>query len=188
VSRRTLLAITCALVALAVAPGTAAADIAVPGATYELPLEGGIEEVAGSGVPLDPMAAASATVNAVNQAREVHGLPWLRRSRSLGRSARRYAVWMLRDAYFGHQRRIWASQRFRRKGETLAIHFPAPDVASDAARHDEVEDTVSGWLESPSHRPLLLSRRFTRLGAGCAAGLFDERYATTWVLHFGAPG
>jgi uncharacterized protein YkwD len=186
---RALLAMTCSLIAFATAPGTAAADLAVPDAIYDLPLDGTTDEVAGNVVPLDPIAAASATVMAVNRAREAHGLQRLRRSRSLGRSARRYAVWMLHAGYFGHQPRIRASRGFRRLGETLAIRFRGTAVPSDAgnaARRDQAAHTVRDWLESPSHRPLLLSRRFTMLGAGCATGLFRDRDATTWVLHFGA--
>jgi hypothetical protein len=98
---------------------------------------------------------------------------------------------MLRADYLGHLAHVHASRRFHRLGETLAIRWGDPGIASeldaDPARRDQAaKETVRGWLGSPSHRRLLLSRHFTRLGAGCAAGLFRELPATTSVLHFGA--
>jgi uncharacterized protein YkwD len=191
VSARMLMAITWSLLGLATAPGAAASDVTVPDAIYDLPLDGGAEEVASGGtIHLAPAVAGSATVRAVNRARERHGLRRLRRSRSLGSSARRYAVWMLRVDYFGHLSHIRASRRFRRLGEALTIWFRDPGLAPDAdpgaARRAQVEKTVRGWLDSPPHRRLLLSRHFTKVGAGYAAGFFRERSATTWVLHFGA--
>ena len=188
-SARKLAATTCSLLGLVGAPAAAAADVSAPTAVYELPLEVPAEEVTGNTVPLAPADAEAIMARAANRARQEHGLQPLRRSRSLARSARRYAAWMLRADYFGHLPRIRASRRFRRLGENLAIRFEDTAVASeveDAARRDAVEETISGWLGSPGHRRLLLSRRYTRIGAGCAAGLFRGRPATTWVLHFGA--
>jgi uncharacterized protein YkwD len=112
----------------------------------------------------------------VNAARGAHGLRPLRASRSLGGSAGRYAHWMLRADYFGHQPRIRASSRYSRLGENLAWH---------PGRSPRVRFTVRAWLRSPPHRALMLSSGFRWLGAGVARGRLQGRAATTWVLQFG---
>jgi hypothetical protein len=55
--------------------------------------------IAGASVP-----AEKKMLRKVNGARGAHGLRPLRASRSLGRSAGRYAHWMLRADYFGTSR------------------------------------------------------------------------------------
>jgi len=115
-------------------------------------------------------------VTEVNRTRRARGLRPLRASRSLRRSAHRYAAWMLRAAYFGHLARIRASRNYRRVGEALALH---------SGRRSQIRMTVERWLRSPPHRALLLSHRFRYLGAGRRSGRFRGRAATTWVLHLG---
>jgi len=117
-------------------------------------------------------------LHAVNKARAQHALGPLRGSRSLRRSARGYARWMLRADYFGHLDRIRASSRFSLVGENLAWH---------TGRRPGVARTVRGWLHSSMHRALILHPGFRWLGAGMARGRLHGRRATTWVLHFGGP-
>jgi uncharacterized protein YkwD len=114
---------------------------------------------------------------ALNRARARRGLPPLRASASLRRSATRYAVWMLKADYFGHQARIRASRRYHRLGEALAMH---------SGRRALIGSTVRQWLASPAHRRLVLSHRFRYLGVGHSRGRFRGPSATAWVLHFGA--
>jgi uncharacterized protein YkwD len=40
-------------------------------------------------------------------------------------------------------------------------------------------------MRSPSHRRILLSRRFTWIGVGYARGRMGRSRASTWVAHFG---
>jgi uncharacterized protein YkwD len=117
-------------------------------------------------------------LHAVNVVRAQHGLVEFRGSRSLGRSAGRYARWMLRAEYFGHLGRIRASSSFSILGETLAWH---------PGRRSRVSRTVRRWMHSPPHRALILHPAFRWLGAGIALGRLHGRRATTWVLHFGGP-
>jgi uncharacterized protein YkwD len=172
---RKLLVLCCAL-APGVAPQGASAD--VPVAPPDLPVGEVVEEKVGALAPPGMGTGAEpAMVTAVNRARAARKLGPLSASGALNRSAHRYASWMLREDYFGHLSRIRAGGGFRRTGEALALHF---------GRRAQVRRTVRRWLRSPAHRSLLLSRRYSALGAGQAVGLYRGRRATTWVLHFGA--
>jgi uncharacterized protein YkwD len=117
-------------------------------------------------------------LHAVNAVRAQHGLAAVNGSRSLHRSASRYARWILRADYFGHLNRIRASSSFSILGENLAWH---------PGRRPRVSGTVRRWLRSPPHRALILHPAFHWLGAGIARGRLNGRRATTWVLHFGGP-
>jgi uncharacterized protein YkwD len=140
-----------------------------------------------SGVPKGPLTGSSvveaigaepAMVAEVNRMRRARQLRPFRYSRSLRRSARRYARWLLANDSFGHLARIQASRRFRRLGEALAWH---------SGLDLRIQATVRDWLHSPPHRRLLLNRRFLYLGAGKAYGPFrGGDAATIWVLHVGA--
>lgn len=120
--------------------------------------------------------AAPPIVEKVNKARKAHGLPPLRYSRSLGRSSERFARHLMKVDRFGHAPRIWASGRFSTVGECLAM------TPGWRPRRSWV---VRSWLRSPSHRAIVLSRAFNRVGAGVARGRFHGRPKTIWVAHFG---
>jgi uncharacterized protein YkwD len=117
-------------------------------------------------------------LHAVNAVRAQHGLAAVHGSRSLHRSAGRYARWMLRADYFGHQSSIRASGRFSLLGENLAWH---------PGRRARIAQTVRRWMQSPPHQALILHRGFRWLGAGIARGELGGRRVTAWVLHFGGP-
>jgi uncharacterized protein YkwD len=129
-----------------------------------------------------PAAQASASspgraaVAGVNKQRAKHGLRPLRFSPSLGRSSRRYAGWMLKHDFFGHQARISVSRRFRRAGETLAMHYGGSVSARWAVR---------AWMHSPPHRRILLSGHFNWVGISAIRGRMGRKRAVTWVAHFG---
>jgi uncharacterized protein YkwD len=125
-----------------------------------------------------PAAAGSsnAMVQKVNQYRASHGVHGVRISRSLNRSAARYARRMLRHGYFGHAGRIQVSRRFRRAGEVLAMH---------PGRRALIGHTVNSWANSPGHAQILLDGAFTWAGAGKATGRYHGRKWTFWVVHVG---
>jgi uncharacterized protein YkwD len=113
-------------------------------------------------------------VRTINKIRHAYGLPGLKPAYSLFASARVYSRHMMQTDYFGHQARIPVASRWRTAGETLAWHTGwrlAP------------RRTVSQWMGSSSHRALLLSSRFTRIGVGRARGKYAGRMATMWVAH-----
>ena len=129
-----------------------------------------------------PAAPASAKpaevkmVRTINKIRHAYGLRSLRPAYSLFASARLYSRRMMRSDYFGHLSRIPVASRWRAAGEAIEWHAgwrPRPRAA------------VRRWMRSPSHRALLLSRRFTRIGVGRARGRYGRKMATMWVAHVG---
>jgi uncharacterized protein YkwD len=126
---------------------------------------------------------ASASANAdgdrmighINQVRAAHNLRPLRTSPALIRSAGRFSLTMMSSDRFGHGGRIQASG-FRRLGEALAMHF---------GRGVGISRTVRGWLRSPSHRAIVLTRSMRYVGAAATRGRFRGRRAVIWVLQTG---
>jgi uncharacterized protein YkwD len=140
-----------------------------------------VSVAAGAALPAVPAAAASPELvmfAKVNQIRRAHGLASMRPSLPLFYSARRYARRMMRSDYFGHLSRISLTRRFRMAGETLAMH---------TGWRLSPRRTVGQWMGSPSHRAILLSSSFTRLGVGHARGNYSGSRATMWVAHVAKP-
>lgn len=113
----------------------------------------------------------------VNDYRVAHGVPELRRSRSLARSAGRYALHLLRTDEMHHHDRVWASSRFALAGENLAWQ---------PGRRARASTVVRRWADSPPHREVLLHPRLRYGGVGREYGMLGSRRATVWVLHVGA--
>ena len=135
----------------------------------------------GVALPAAPATAASPEAvmfKTINQIRRSYGLARMHPSLSLFYSARRYARRMMRSGYFGHLSRISLTRRFRMAGETLAWH---------SGWRLSPRQTVGQWMGSPSHRALLLSSSFTRLGVGHARGNYGGRRVTMWVAHLARP-
>ena len=121
-------------------------------------------------------AAADPMIGKINRARRRHGLRPLRASGSLARSSRRFGRHLMRTDRFGHDSHIWASGRFRLKGEVLAMH------GGWGARRGS---TIRGWMRSSAHRSVLLSSRYRAVGASPVRGRFGGRRATIWVAQVG---
>lgn len=119
----------------------------------------------------------AAMVTAINEARARHDLPALHSHRPLSRSASAFAARLLHRDVFAHAESIHARGHFRRLGEVLAMH-PGSEALPRA--------TVWRWLHSPTHRGLVLSRKFSWMGAGRALGSFEGRRTTIWVVQLGA--
>jgi len=115
-------------------------------------------------------------VQSINKVRHAYGLRSLRPAYSLFVSARVYSHRMMRSDYFGHMPRIPVASRWRRAGETIEWH---------AGWRLRPRAAVRRWMRSPSHRAVLLSRRFTRIGVGRARGRYGRKTATMWVAHVG---
>jgi len=82
---------------------------------------------------------------------------------------------MLRRGYFGHLSRIQASRGFGYLGEVLAR-----SRSSTATRAASV---VSAWMNSRTHRAVLMNRRFRYVGIGIGRG---RSLGNVVVGHFGA--
>ncbi|HEV3378167.1 MAG TPA: CAP domain-containing protein [Thermoleophilaceae bacterium] len=115
-------------------------------------------------------AAERSMVEAVNDARQRHGLRPLRHSPPLARRAGRVARALMKRDSFHHTS---APAGARAWGEALAMHR---NWRAGARR------TVRRWLHSPSHRAVLLGG-YRRIGTGIKRGRMDGRLATVWVLH-----
>lgn len=121
-------------------------------------------------------ASPSPMIDQINQVRRAHDLPTLRYSRSLSRSSFRYSRHLVRTGRFTHAPRIMASARFSTLGEILAR---TPGLELQRSR------TLGGWLLSPTHRAVLLSRAFRYVGAGRALAWSGGDAATIWAVQFG---
>ena len=114
----------------------------------------------------------------IDATRRSHGLPALRDSGSLCRSARRYSGYLLAHDYFGHLSTIRASGRFSWKGEALAGY---------SGWRLRPRHVLRLWLNSPPHRALVLSRRMRFAGVGARRGRLRGGRMTVWTLHVGRP-
>jgi uncharacterized protein YkwD len=112
----------------------------------------------------------------VNSYRAAHGVPKVRLSRSLARSASSYSHHMMRSGYFGHASRIHASRRFRSLGEIIEIHRGLKAGVGTAFR---------AWVNSPPHRSVMLMSQFKVAGAGFVSGRFRGHRDTIWTMQFG---
>ena len=135
-------------------------------------------------VPALPAATATAARSAedqmlakINSYRAKNGLPRVRKSKSLTRSAERYSWKQINSGYFGHSSRIQASSKYNRLGEILAY------ISGSRAR---VDQTFRMWLNSGGHRAVIMDRGFRYVGAGVAQGRFRGRSAAIWTVQFGS--
>jgi uncharacterized protein YkwD len=120
-------------------------------------------------------AAERSLVDAVNELRHSHGLRPLRRSSLLAHSAGRLAAALMEQGMLGHVGGVDLPERFRARGEALAMH---------RGWRPRARRTVRAWMHSPGHRAVLLGP-FRHVGAGLKRGRFRGRLATVWVLHVG---
>ena len=121
-------------------------------------------------------SAQKKMLDRVNAIRAHHGLKPFRFAASLSDSARRYSQTMMSRDYFGHSSRIHASRRFRSLGEIIEFH---------RGKSARVGGALRSWMNSPSHRSVILSSHFRFAGAGFSRGSFRGHGATIWVMHFG---
>lgn len=164
------------------APPPAARRRSPPPATpYAAP-----REVAPTPAPTSPQRMASgaptgedfdvlARVNAIRAARGLHALAW---NDTIWRAALEHSREQHHHGFMGHgspdprrnrlsQRMALAGYRGRMFGEVVAWNYrDAPSV-------------VRGWMESPSHRDILLDRKMTE-AAFCRVGEY-------WTGNFGLP-
>jgi uncharacterized protein YkwD len=117
-----------------------------------------------------------AVVRAINRARAAHGLRRMRAHRRLARAADVHSRSMLRSDYFSHgafSQRVRRYVSFRRIGETIAMRTRC-----------SARGFVRMWLNSPSHRAVLLSRSFRRVGVGRRVGRLGTRRACLVTADF----
>jgi len=184
------LILTAALAATALAPATASAstDAIARAAQAACP--------AAAVQPTSPQAAgaaASTTLCLINRERTRRGLRRLRANDELARSASAYSREMARRDFFSHVSPGGGTmlQRIRRAGYLGGARGYAvgENLAWGSGSYASPLRTVRGWMASPGHRANILSRRYTEIGVGIAAGApIRTRAATpaaTYTTHFG---
>jgi uncharacterized protein YkwD len=170
-----LILVAAALGAVA-GPVRAQAGAACPGAAVPL----------GAAVP----AAVESSLNClVNEIRTSRGLPALRRSFELQAIAQRHAVDMVARRYFAHVSPSGGTvdKRARRVGYLDGpcwvlgedLGWAPPQVASAQA-------VVDAWMESATHRAVILDPRFREVGVGLVADApVADAPGATFVLEVG---
>jgi uncharacterized protein YkwD len=125
---------------------------------------------AGEGSPAGSAAYSRAVECLVNQQRAAAGLSALSHDRHLARAARRFSTSMVRQGFFDHVSPSGSTLASRAKaagwsGRTLGetIGWGAGELATPSA-------IVSGWMNSPPHREILLGGEFRKVGLGVANG------------------
>jgi uncharacterized protein YkwD len=138
-------------------------------------------------------APAPAVVDAVSclvgRIRADRGLAPLTRSTALEVVAQRHGVDMVARRYFAHVSPSGGTvdKRARRAGYLTGpcwilgedLGWAPPSVASAQA-------VVDAWMESPSHRAVILDPRFREIGVGLVAGAPVGGEGATFVLELGA--
>lgn len=100
-------------------------------------------------------------MQSINRSRRRAGLPRLRLSRSLSRTASRYSHHLARTGVLAHAASgIRVAPRWNWRGEVLA----------DFSQPVRPRRLVAAWLGSPAHRAILLSREPRYVGVGEAHG------------------
>jgi uncharacterized protein YkwD len=120
--------------------------------------------------------ASTAMIEKVNEMRRSSGLPTLQTSEALVTSSRNYARYMLRNDYLGHLSSIQAGGSFQFLGETLAWHN---------GWKPRVGHTFSQWMNSPSHKAVLMAATYRFIGAGRVRGRLGNARETAWVAQLG---
>jgi uncharacterized protein YkwD len=122
-----------------------------------------------------------AVVCLVNQQRARHGLPRLRASKRLNRSAQGWTNEMVGHDFFAHganfSGRITAvGFNWSSVGENIATGFRTPAAV------------VRAWMGSPGHCRNILTPTFLDLGVGVSKrGVPGAGGAGTWTQDFGLP-
>lgn len=127
----------------------------------------------------------SALLCLVNRERADHGLKALRLDRKLQRAAGRHARDMVEHDYFAHQRAGGPDLTTRLDRAGWYGEAWGETIAYGCGRAGSPKATLSGWLDSPPHRQILLSGSYRRGGLGVGADAPCGDGGATWVLDVG---
>jgi uncharacterized protein YkwD len=132
---------------------------------------------AASGSPRLDRAERS-LLRAINIQRAANGLHRLRIAKKLNRAADYHSREMLYGNYFAHpslngspmENRVRRFKRSRRVGETLAM-------LSGRCKRGMVAPVINMWMNSPSHRAIMLSPGFRKVGVARRGGSLNGNRA-----------
>jgi uncharacterized protein YkwD len=123
------------------------------------------------------------TVTALNAYRTQAGLPALRTNAALSAAANNYAKLMADRNSFAHDGPDGSSPSGRIRASGYAGKFKGEALA---AGQTSPQSALSTWLNSPSHRDIVLDRGAVDVGIGYYSKP-GTTYTTYWVLVTGAP-
>jgi uncharacterized protein YkwD len=128
----------------------------------------------------ESVALASSTpeermIAKINVARaDQGGLRPLKAAPNLDRSAGAFARWLVTHNQFQHRPSVSVTRNYHHCGEALALHY---------SLQAEVGGTLSTWLNSPTHRALVLTSSMNLVGVGHASGRAGGKPRTVWVMQ-----
>ncbi|MBI3835326.1 MAG: CAP domain-containing protein [Planctomycetes bacterium] len=132
-------------------------------------------------VPNDSEKLTEQVLQLINSERAKADLPPVVRNPNLDQLADDYACRMISADFFAHEdpasgegpaERALGKYRFLAMGENLAAGQQTPD------------EVMRMWMESPSHREIILDAEWTEVGIGVQNG---GEYSYYWVQEFGHP-
>lgn len=131
----------------------------------------------------DGESAAAAVLAEVNRIRAAHGLAAVAADPALMEAAADYAAELKDRPDLGHIGRDGSTPPLRAE----KAGYAGGDVAEAlAAGYDEPSDTVEAWMESPSHRDVILKADAAFAGAAREDAPATE-YKSYWTMLLAAP-
>jgi len=124
----------------------------------------------------------------VNRQRRRRGIPRLHDAPALDHVAQLFAEDMHRRGYFAHVSP--EGRRVRDRVASADLQASGEVIAWGCGRFATPAAALHGWLASPAHRRVMLSHRYTVIGAGVANGspiLVCGPAGSTSVVHLGRP-
>ncbi|MBI4717653.1 MAG: CAP domain-containing protein [Planctomycetes bacterium] len=152
------------------------------GAAEERDAEKPVDGAARCVVPDDEVTVADQVLQLINFERAEAELAPVALNPTLTAVAGDYACRMIEEGFFGHEdpvdgagpgdRAASAKYTFYAVGENLA------------AGQESAADVVRVWMDSPSHREIILDERWQEVGIAVRRG---GEHAVYWVQEFGDP-
>jgi len=125
------------------------------------------------------LRAAPSVESAINSMRAQHGCGPLRFHLGLSLSAGKQARLLLADGELNHDAGSPMPERLHRAAPSASLL--GEDLAWGTGSAALPDSIVRSWMNSPSHRRIMLDCRFSQLGVGIAAGQFGDNTERTTV-------
>jgi uncharacterized protein YkwD len=126
---------------------------------------------------------SSQEVSLINATRTQAGLPALKVNATLTASATAYARLMADRNFFSHDGIDGSSPQSRIKASGYAGRFKGEALAAGQA---SPQSALNTWLNSPSHRDILMDKAAVEVGIGFYSKP-GTTYTTYWVFVSGIP-
>jgi len=134
---------------------------------------------------------SKATVCLLNRERTRHDMRALRVNRRLSRGALSHTLDMVNQRYFEHVSQSGQNvvDRLLSAGYLGGVRswLVGENLAWGTGARSTPRETVTGWMDSPSHRRNILNRRFREIGIGVVfhAPNSNAPVAATYTTTFG---